>query len=248
MKLENPDSLKRHFLNFPNDRPVVLHACDSSPDPEKNLKKTHEITEHAVTVASEVGQRIHLAHASTKKEVMIAKRYEKCTVEVAPHHLFLSQKNWENLGLMKRVYPQLRREQDRIMLMSAFEKFDCIASDHAPHTIEEKQDGAAGFPGLETSLALMFDACHRGLMDKIKVTQMMSENAARIFNIENKGKIKKGYVGDITIVDPKKEWKIAGNRMETKCRWTPFEGRKVKGKAHTVIKDGKLVFTDYMFI
>jgi dihydroorotase len=76
----------------------------------------------------------------------------------------------------------------------------------------------------------------------------MSINPARCFNLDGKGSLRKGFAGDVTIVDHKKEWKIEGAKMQTKCRWTPFEGKKVKGRVHTVVRDGKPVFEDYAFL
>ena len=131
------------------------------------------------------------------------------------------------------------------MLWSALELADCIATDHAPHTVEDKEDGAAGYPGLETSLALMFDACEKGLLDKIWVTQRMSENVAEIFGIKGKGRLEEGYAGDVTLVNPKKVWKVEAMEFQTRCKWSPFEGKELKGKVHTVVKGGKTIYEEY---
>ena len=248
LMLNDPASLEKHFRSFPADRPIVLHCSSDAGDEETNLRETCETTERAVSLARTVGRRIHIAHASSKKEIAIAKGYDKCTAEVTPHHLFLSAADAKRLGAFGKVYPPLRSEQERAMLLSAAKSADCIATDHAPHTKEDKEEGAAGFPGLETSLALMFDACAQGLMEKEWAIQGMSENVARIFNIQKKGKLEKGHVGDVTIVDSKKEWKVDGSKLQTKCRWSPFDGKKLKGKVHTVIKDGKPVYADYEFL
>ncbi|MBD3210090.1 amidohydrolase family protein [Candidatus Micrarchaeota archaeon] len=247
LMLDNPSSLERHFQEFPAERPVVVHAAGDSPDPEKNLEQTYERTEGVVSLAIQKRRRVHIAHATTEKEVLLKTRCPKCTVEVTPHHLFLSSRDTEKLGMFSKVYPPLRPEQKRIYLWKALERVECIATDHAPHTVEDKENGAAGFPGLETSLSLMLTACSRGLLDKIWVAQRMTEGVARAFNIKNKGKLEKGYAGDVTIVDLKKEWEVDGSRLYTKCKWSPFEGKKLKGKAHTVIKDGKVVFSDFSF-
>jgi len=248
LALKRPDSLEKHFRSFPSERPIVLHACDNSEDEEENLEKTYSTVKDAVSLAKDVGRRIHLAHASTKKEVTLAKAYRGCTVEVAPHHLFLSKDENVHLQELYKVYPPLRTEQKRIMLWSALDLVDCVATDHAPHTIEDKEKGAAGFPGLETSLALMFDACSKGLLDKIWVAQRMSENVARIFDIKGKGKLEIGYIGDVTIVDPKKTWLVEAVQFETKCKWSPFEDKELKGKVKTVVKGGKILYKDYRFL
>ena len=248
MVLRKPDSLERHFASFAKERPIVLHASDHSEGEEENLAKTYRTLEGAVALAGRYGRRIHLAHASTKKEISIAKRYGKCTVEVAPHHLFLSSDDADRLGPLRRVYPPLRSEKKRLMLWSALEIVDCIATDHAPHTIEDKEKGAAGFPGLETSLGMMLHGCDKGLIDKIWLFQRMSRNPAEIFSLEGKGRIAQGCLADIAIIDPKTEWTVRGPDQYTKCKWTPFDGKKLKGKVRSVIKGGKLVYHDYSFM
>jgi dihydroorotase len=246
--LKDPKSAERHFDSFPKDRPIVLHACGESPDAQENLEQTYQRVEGALSLAGHIGRRVHLAHASTEKEVLLARRFEGCTVEVTPHHLFLSDKLKERMGNFAKVYPPLRPEEKRLYLWKVLEQVDCIATDHAPHTVEDKEEGAAGFPGLETSLALMLDACDKGLLDKIWVVQRMGPNVAKHFNLEGKGSLEKGFEGDVTIVDHKKEWKIEGAKLQTKCRWTPFEGKTVKGRVHTVVRAGKPVYEEYSFL
>jgi dihydroorotase len=246
--LKDPKSVERHFDNFPKEKPIVIHACGESPDPGTNLEQTHDRAEAALSLAGTMGRRVHLAHASTEKEVLLAQRCRSCSVEVTPHHLFLSSDLREKMGNFANVSPPLRSEEKRIYLWNVLEMVNCIATDHAPHTVEDKEDGAAGFPGLETSLALMLNACDNGLLDKIWVVQRMSINVAKYFNLKGKGSLRKGFAGDITIVDHKKEWKIEGAKMQTKCKWTPFEGKKVKGRVHTVVRGGKPVYEEYAFL
>jgi dihydroorotase (multifunctional complex type) len=247
LMLKDPSSLEKHFAAFPRDRPIVLHACDHSEDEDVNIARTYATIENAISAARRNDRRIHLAHASTRKEVQIAKRYRRCTVEVAPHHLFLSSRDLERLGPLAKVYPPLRSEQKRIGLWSALDIVDCIATDHAPHTIEDKEKGAAGFPGLETSLALMLRGCELGLLDKIWVIERMSQRVAEAFNIPYKGRLEAGCVGDVAVVDLKKEWTVVGSELHTKCKWSPFDGMSLKGKVRTVIKSGTVVYDNYAF-
>ncbi len=248
MILQNPDSLEKHYDVFPKDKPIVLHACDHSENEEENLKQTYKTIENAIALANSKGRKIHLAHAATKKELALARPFANVTAEVAPHYLFLSTKDLATLGTKYKVYPPLKSEQKRLMLLSAFEEADCIATDHAPHTIADKEMGAAGFPGLETSLALMLTACNDGILTRSSVIRKMSENPASIFGIQGKGKIEEGFDGDITIVDPKKQWKVVGSELETKCKWSPFEGRTLTGKVCSVIRSGKTIFDDCTFV
>jgi len=246
--LKDPSSMERHFANFPKDRPVVLHACDHSENEAENLEKTCATEENAISVAKKMGRRVHIAHASSGMEIDIAKKYSGCTVEVAPHYLFLSAKDRERLGPLAKVYPPLKSEETRKSLWGAIGKADCLATDHAPHTLDDKEKGAGGFPGLETSVALMLDACDRGLFDRAQVIGMMSERVAEAFNLEGRGRIEKGYSGDLTIVDHKKVWRVDGTELETKCKWSPFEGKELKGKVHSVIKGGEPIYQEFDFV
>jgi len=249
MVIRDKSSIERHFAMFPKDRPLVVHAADNDPNEAKNLQATYQNTELALSLATKYSRRVHLAHASTGKEITMAKKCKSATVEVAPHYLFLSSKDAERLGSSSygKVYPPLRSEQQRIVLWKYLEQADCIATDHAPHTIEDKENGSAGFPGLETSLALMFDACHRGLLDRIFVVERMSERVADAFNLKGKGRISKGAAADLTIVDPNMAWKVDGSEFETKCKWSPFDGMELKGKVVSVIKGGEPLYLDGEF-
>lgn len=244
----NDEAMEDHFKLFPKNRPIVLHACDHREDEKEGLAETLAIEKRALDIANIYDRKIHVAHASTKEEITLVKKYPNTTVEVAPHHLFLSQKDYDKLGPLRRVNPPLRSEQKRIKLWSALEKVDCIATDHAPHTIEDKEAGAAGFPGLETSLGLMLDGCNRGIIDKIWLATVMSQNVADIFDLKDRGRIKQGLLADLTIVDPKKEWVVDHCQMYSKCKWTPFDGKKLTGKVKTVIKRGKVVYDNYEFV
>lgn len=247
LMLKEKESLEKHFMQFNKNKPIVIHASDDSDNEEENLEKTYANEELARNIAEIHNQRVHLAHVSTSHEVHLFKKYAQATVEVAPHHLFLSSKDGEKLGPLGSVYPPLRSEQKRLTLWNALERIDCIATDHAPHTIEDKEEGAHGFPGLETSLALMLDSHNKGLLDINWAIPRMSENPARIFDLEGKGKIQEDYEGSLTLIDLKKEWVVQGSEQFTKCRWSPFEGKKLKGRVHSVIYKGKLIFEEGRF-
>ncbi len=247
LMLKKTGSLQKHFADFARDRPIVLHACGDDADEEKGLERTYANIADCVSLASKTGRRIHLAHASTGHEIVLAKKWKGCTVEVAPHHLFLSSKALERLGPYGKVYPQLRSESKRVALWDALWGVDCIATDHAPHTVEDKEAGAAGFPGLETCFSLMLDACSKGLLDREWVAQRMTENVASAFGLAGRGRLEKGCIGDVTIADPRAEWKVRGYELETKCKWSPFDGMVLKGRVRTVIKSGKQVYVENEF-
>lgn len=245
--IKNDAELESHFSNFDSNRPIVAHAED------QKILETEGRTENAALSAVEkaaklgkkYGKKIHIAHASTGNEISVAKRkYDKCTVETCPHYLFLDENDWDKLEYRKAVNPPLRNPETRKELWQNLQSIDCISTDHAPHTLEDKQSGASGYPGLETSLALMVDAYNRKLVSMERIIRMMSENPARIIGLNRNGKISEGLVADLTIIDTRKEWTIKEEELETKCKWSPFNGRTLKGKVMKTIVDGKLVFDE----
>lgn len=224
-------AIARHFQNF--NKKISVHA-----------EGMDEIT----TLTSLVNNsRLHLAHATTEKEINAVKSAGGST-EVTPHHLFLSKKHEEKLGNLGWVKPPLRDETDRTALWSVLDKIDCIATDHAPHTLEDKKNGAYGFPGLETSLSLLLNAYNAGLIPLASVVQKMAVNPAALFGLNDRGEITDGKKADLVFIDIRQEWRVKGEELETKCKWSPFEGWKLKGKAKIVIKDGWVIYEDGEFM
>lgn len=226
MIINDPTIIEKHFRNFDSEKPVVVHA-------EGGTTKT------AAEIAKKTGRRIHLAHGSTKEEVELIKNLKNGTVEVTPHHLLLKKEDQEKFG---RVKPPLRSEIDRKGLWTVLDKVDCVATDHAPHTVEEKKEGAFGFTGLETSLALMLDQYNRGNLSLDWIEERMAINPARIFGLEKQGEIKAGYRANITLVDLKEEWTVEQEELETKCKFSPFDRWKLKGRVKKVILNGKMIY------
>lgn len=229
--IENASTIEKHFENFDKAKPIIVHA------EEKNITT-------AVELAKKHDRRIHLAHSPTASAVQQAKTWKKATVEVAPHHLFLSEKYLQDNPGLGNVKPALQSDKERKGLWKMLDKIDCIASDHAPHTLEEKEKGAYGFPGLETSFGLMLHAYYEKLVGFNWMIQRLAENPAKIFNLEKRGKIEKGHIANLILFDPKKEWTVEGEELETKCKWSPFEGRKLKGKTTRAIVKGKIVYQE----
>jgi dihydroorotase len=245
--VRNDAELESHFSGFDANRPIVVHAEDQKMLESEGRTEGAALSAvgKACALGRKYGKKLHIAHASTGKEVELAKRtYANCTLETCPHYLFLDENDWAHLGYRKAVNPPLRKPETRKALWGYLDSIDCISTDHAPHTLEDKQSGASGYPGLETSLALMLDAYNRKLITMERIVQMMSENPARIIGLDRNGKIAEGAVADITIIDPKKEWVVKEEELETKCKWSPFNGKILKGKAVKTIVDGKIVFED----
>ncbi len=186
--------------------------------------------EQATNVGQQTGASIHIAHTSTPEGIDAAVA-GGATIEVCPHHLYLSRDDLEVLGTYGRMNPPLRSEKRR---KEVFERVvdgtvDIIATDHAPHTHEEKQQGLweapSGVPGVETMVPLLLESARQGEIGYERVQQLVCENPARIFGLDSKGRLEAGYDADLTLFDPQKTREIRGADTHTQCEWTPFEGR-----------------------
>jgi len=221
----------------------------------KEINKNKKICFHAEidnngTIASEVnaikaisnlGKRAHVCHISTSKGLIIASE-SGLTTEVTPHHLLLNNKD----DVRFNVRPPLRDKHERMDLLKNFDKIDIIASDHAPHTEEEKEEGANGFAGIETMLPLMLNLVNKRVIDLKTLIEKISINPSLIFGIENEIEI--GKKANLTIIDMKKEYKITADDFYSKSKFTPFEGTVVKGKPTHVVVNGKIVMKDEILI
>ena len=183
----------------------------------------------ACEVAAERDARIHVAHTSTPRGIDIASE-AGMTCEVTPHHMFLSRSDLTDLGTFGRMNPPLRREKrrQRVYDRVADGTVDCIATDHAPHTREEKDagiwDAPSGVPGVETALPLLLAEVREGDLTYERVRDLTATNPAEIFDLARKGTISEGTHADVVLVDPGTSREIRGEDLHSKCDWTPFEG------------------------
>lgn len=209
----------------------------------------------AIALAREARCGLHIAHLSSAPgaaEVRRAKRSRArgsdVTAETCPQYLLLDKGDYPAKGSLMKCNPSVKRREDRLALWGAVRDgtVDMIATDHAPHTIEEKTSGASifeqasGFPGLETSVALMLTCVSRGLLTLSKYVSLASEAPAKKWGLyPKKGRIAVGADADFTVVDTRKEWTIDPARFESKAKYTPFEGFKAKGAAvYTIVRGG----------
>ncbi|MBE5932219.1 MAG: dihydroorotase [Lachnospiraceae bacterium] len=212
------------------------------------------ITARDMFLAGELGARLHICHCSTKGTVELmrmAKRMGfKVTAEVCPHHFTLTDADITEADSNYKMNPPLRTEEDVKALIEGLVDgtMDCISTDHAPHSKEEKSkfftEAAFGITGLETSAALTYTALvDTGLMDIVKMAEKMSYNPAKVLEIDGKfGHISEGAVADIAIFDPEAEWEVKEEEFASKASNTPYIGKMLKGKVTHTIVDGKLVY------
>ncbi len=209
-------------------------------------KAEAEAVRRACELADERDSRIHVAHTSTPQGIDIAAEHGM-TCEVTPHHLFLSRDHLDELGTHGVMNPPLRREKLRSKVYDrvADGTVDMIATDHAPHTAEEKDTGVwdapSGIPGVETVLPLLLVEAERGRFDYERVRNLTATNPAETFGLEDRGRVQEGNYADLVLVDPDEVTEIRADTLHTKCTWTPFEGWDGIFPEWTMVR-GELVF------
>jgi dihydroorotase len=202
--------------------------------------------ERACEVATEHDTRIHIAHASTPEGIDCANS-TGMTCEVTPHHLFLSRDDLADLGTLGRMNPPLRSEEHRSGVYDrvADGVVDIIATDHAPHTLSEKDasiwDAPSGVPGVETALPLLLEEARKDRLSYERVRDLTSANPARVFDLPRKGRIEAGRDADLVLINPDASRVITGDDLHSKCGWTPFEGRQGVFPLWTMVR-GSIVY------
>ena len=206
----------------------------------------------ALDIAKVTQRGFHIAHISTLEEAEMIANAKKSgmnvTCEVTPHHLFLSAEEAKTQKNFVKVNPPLREKRDMNALWTALAngQIDIIATDHAPHTIAEKEDdyesAPAGVPGMETMLPLLLDAFNKRRISLQEIIKLTSHNPARIFQIRNKGEIKEKYDADLVVVDTRLEKRVINDELITKCKWSPFNRWMLRGWPVMCLVNGNLVY------
>ncbi len=203
----------------------------------------------AVELAKRNGTRLHILHISTKEELDLFNndlplKDKKITSEACVHHLFFNDQDYQKLGNKIKCNPAIKEKADADAIFQAVldDRIDVIATDHAPHTIEEKsQDyltAPSGLPLIQHSLNVMMDFYHRGMISKEKMIEKMCHHPAELFRVIDRGYIEEGQYADIVIVDPEEEHVIEAKDLFYKCQWSPLEGYRFKGKVKQVFVNG----------
>lgn len=207
--------------------------------------------ERIVRIQRQTGCKVHFCHLTLKSSLdKIAAESSSVTSEVTPHHLWLSQRVLEKVGWKAWMVPPLRSEAERrrLLLATCSGASDVVASDHAPHTVGEKerQPGSSlpGVPGLETELPLMLTLVSKGTLNLSLLVKLLADNPARIFGLRSKAKLRPGYDGDVILVDLKKRSRIDSSKFFSKAKFSPFDGMTTKGALVSTIVSGRLVYHD----
>lgn len=207
-------------------------------------------TELALALSRKYRRRLHILHLSTHEEVELLRRDKPAwvTAEVIPNHLLLNVNDYTRLGALVQMNPPIRHPEDNAALWAGLHDgaIDFIATDHAPHTLEEKHkpypQSPAGMPGVETSLPLMLTEMKAGRCTLAEIQKWMCHGPAEAYGIRNKGKILEGWDADLTLVDMEHARPVRNEEMFTRVRWSPFNGRELTGWPIYTIVGGQVAF------
>jgi dihydroorotase len=212
-------------------------------------------TKLAVKLSQKYQRRLHILHLSTgiEAEYLRENKPSWISTEVTPQHLLLSTDDYARIGTLAQMNPPLRSPGNQEILWQALLDgvIDCIATDHAPHTLAEKAQSypntPSGMPGVETSLPLMLTEAMKGRCSVVQVSEWMSTAPARLYQIRNKGRIAPGYDADLILVDLDNYRPVLREELQTKCGWSPFEGWQLTGWPVVTIVNGAIAYEKGQF-
>ncbi|GAB2632920.1 dihydroorotase [Belliella aquatica] len=274
---DNPDIMERLFANcksiiaihsekeqiveenelfykekFGEDIPIEYHPVIRSE------KACYEATKRAIEIAKKYHARLHILHLTTEAETHLFRNdiplnEKRITTEVSVHHLWFSDQDYKRLGPLIKWNPAIKTEKDRVGLLKALidNKIDIVTTDHAPHTLEEKEkpyfQSMSGAPIVQHSLNIMLEFYKQGLISLEKIAEKMCHNPAILYRIKKRGYIREGYFADLTIVDLNSRWTVDKGNILSKCGWSPLEGTTFQTKVTHTFVNGHLVFNQGKF-
>ena len=272
MLVDNPEVLEKIFSST---KMLIAVHCEDEATIKTNTQKYREefgddipmkyhhlirsaeacylSSSKAIELAKKTGARLHVFHLSTAKEMelftnKIPLEQKQITAEVCVHHLWFTDADYETKGSLIKWNPAVKTQEDKEALWKALldDRIDVIATDHAPHTLEEKINPymtcPSGGPLVQHAVVAMFEAHHQGKISVEKIVEKMCHNPAKIFKIEKRGFIKEGYYADIAIVNAYLPWNVKKENILYKCGWSPFEGYNFKSRVTHTFVNGKLVY------
>lgn len=270
--VDDPETLRNVFSRFPG---LIASHCEHEPTIRKNMELYREkfgeqipVTFHpqirsaegcylsssmAVELAKEFGARLHILHISTERETKLfssdlplAKK--KITAEACIHHLWFNDSDYERLGVNIKWNPAIKTATDQAAILQAVlqDRIDVIATDHAPHTKEEKSNpyfsAPSGGPLVQHSLVAMMSFVKQGKITIERMVEKMCHNPAILYRIQDRGFIREGGFADVVLVNPNKPWKVESSNILAKCGWSPFEGQEFNASVTHTFVSGSLVY------
>ncbi len=274
MLVDNPVTLEHIFAQSPM---LVATHCEDEATIKANLEHFKQLlgenipvrlhpkirseeacylsSSMAVDLAKKYGTRLHILHISTEKETYLFDnttplKDKKITAEACIHHLWFSDKDYETKGNLIKWNPAVKKESDRDAILKAVlsGRIDVIATDHAPHTLEEKSlpylQAPSGGPLVQHALPAMLELYHQGKITLEQIAEKMAHNVAVCFQIEKRGFIREGYWADLVLVDLKSPTTVEKENILYKCKWSPFEGVTFHSKIACTLVSGNVVWAD----
>jgi dihydroorotase len=237
---------------FGDDIPIKYHPIIRSEE------ACYISSSKAIELAKKTGARLHIFHVSTAKETELFRndiplKDKKITAEVCVHHLWFNSDDYEEKGTLIKWNPAVKTEQDRQGLWKALldDRIDVLATDHAPHTKEEKDNiytkAPSGGPLVQHAVVAILEKVKEGVISIEKAVEKMSHNPAILFEIEKRGYVREGYFADLVLVDPKKSWQVAKENILYKCGWSPFEGTTFSSTITHTFVNGNLMYEEGTF-
>ena len=218
----------------------------------RNDEACYRSSARAVELASRHNTRLHVLHLSSALEMNLFApgdiRNKRITAEVCVHHLWFTEKDYIDKGSLIKWNPSVKSLTDREALRQALleGRLDVVATDHAPHTLEEKSNtyfkAPSGGPLVQHSLPAMLELCRQGILSPEKVVEKMCHNPALLFRVEKRGYIREGYYADLVLVDPESPWQVTRENILYKCEWSPFEGEIFSHRITHTFVNGNLVW------
>ena len=245
-------NLKECVERYGDDIPIELHPRIRSEE------ACYISSSRAVALAKRTGARLHVFHISTAKELKLFEnkkplKDKKITAEVCIHHLWFNDQDYANKGTFIKWNPAVKTAKDQEALLKGLleDRIDVIATDHAPHTKEEKKNvytkAPSGGPLVQHALPALLQLYHQEKISLEKIVEKMCHNPATLFEIEKRGFIREGYKADLVIVDLNAPWSVQPTNTIYKCGWSPFEGTTFKSRVTHTFVNGNLVYKNFQF-
>lgn len=241
------ENMKKAKERYGDDPPVELHPQI------RDVEACYQSTALAVNLAKTYGTQLHVAHVTTAKELSLFGDNDRITAEVVVAHLMFSSADYQSLGTRIKCNPAVKSADDREALRKALTngKITTVGTDHAPHLLSEKEGGVAravsGMPMIQFSLVSMLELVDEGVLSIERLVQLMCHQPASLFEIRDRGYLRKGYKADIVIVSPNNPWILTPDCIQSKCGWSPLEGHTFNWKVMHTFCNGHHLFNQGVF-
>jgi dihydroorotase len=245
-------NMEKYLAEYGEDIPIELHPVIRSEE------ACYLSSSKAIELAKKTGARLHVFHLSTEKETHLFDNKKplsekKITAEVCIHHLWFTDEDYKTKGTKIKWNPAVKSKADRDGLWKALNdgRIDVIATDHAPHTLEEKENNytkaPSGGPLVQHALEALMEMHDQGRISIEKIVEKTAHNPAILFQIKDRGYIRQGYKADLVLIDPKSPWTVKKENIAYKCGWSPFEGTTFKNRVTHTIVNGVLAYENGKF-